>query len=84
MTEISSNLNLNKSAAPRIVAVPPANLPNGALCKDEDMNKRMRALNKDIYQSSKNENKKDVKTFIKWFGGFVALVIGIRFFRNRF
>ena len=68
----------------RIVAQAPEQLPSLTLCRDEDMNKKMRALNNDIYQDSKREKNKSGKTFLKWFGGLVALVIGIRLFRNRF
>lgn len=67
----------------RSVAIAPDNLPSYSLCRDEDMNKKMRALNNDIYQDSKREKNKSEKTFLKCFGGLVALVIGIRFFRNR-
>lgn len=66
----------------RSVAIAPDNLPSYSLCRDEDMNKKMRALNSDIYQDSKREKHKSEKTFLKWFGGLVALVIAIRFIKS--
>lgn len=68
----------------RVVATAPDNLPSYFLCRDEDMNKKMDALNKDIYQSSKREKNKKEKTFLKCFLGLVAVVMGIRFLRSRF
>ncbi len=88
MSEI--NLNQHYSSNPkaerpkRAVAIAPDNLPYYSLCRDEDMNKKMRALNNDIYQSSKKERNKSGMTFLKWFGGLIAVVMGIRFFRNKF
>ena len=47
----------------RIVATAPDTLPSYSLCRDEDMNKKMRALNNDIYQDTKREKNKSGKTF---------------------
>lgn len=65
------------------VATAPDNLPSFTLCKDADLNKKMRALNNDIYQDSKREKNKSAKTFWKCFAGFVLLVMGVKWFRNR-
>lgn len=66
------------------VASAPERLPSYSLCNDSDLNRKMRTLNNDIYRSSKQEKNKSGKTFLKWFGGLVALIIGIRFFRSKF
>ena len=67
----------------RTVVIAPDNLPSYSLCRDKDMNEKMRALNNDIYQSSKKEKNKNGITFLKWFGGLVLFVIGFRFIRNK-
>lgn len=76
--------NLKAERPKRAIASGPVNLPSFTLCKDEDLNKKMRALNNDIYQDSKREKRRKDSNFWKWFGGVVVLVVGIRFFRNRF
>lgn len=68
----------------RIVATAPEQLPSFTLCRDADLNKKMRALNNDIYQDSKQEKNKNGKTFLKWFGGLAAFVMGFKLLRNIF
>ncbi len=88
MSEI--NINQHYSSNPkaertiRAVATAPEHLPSYSLCRDEDMNKRMSALNNDIYQGSKREKNKKEKTFLKCFGGLVLFVIGFRWIKNTF
>lgn len=88
MSEI--NINQHYSSNPkaerpkRAVATAPDNLPSYSLCRDEDLNKKMRTLNNDIYQSAQKEKNKNEMTFLKWFGALVAVVMGIRFFKNKF
>ncbi|MCM1004661.1 MAG: hypothetical protein NC408_10035 [Candidatus Gastranaerophilales bacterium] len=87
MSEVNINQhytsNLKAERPKRTVASAPDNLPSFNLCKDEDLNKKMRVLNNDIYQDSKHEKNKSAKTFWKCFGGLAVLVMGIRFFRSR-
>ncbi len=78
----SSNPKVERSK--RVVAAAPERLPSYSLCRDEDLNKKMSALNNEIYLDSKHEKNKREKTFLKWFGALVAMVIGIRFFRGKF
>lgn len=88
MTEIQTNQNyisnLKAERPKRIVAQPPAQLPSYNLCTNKDLDKRWRALNNDINQDAKREKNKAGKTFLKWFCGLVAVVLGVKLFRKYF
>lgn len=64
------------------VVAPLKNLPSKRLFDNEAANKKFSNLNNDIYADSKKEKKRSLKTFIKWFGAFVLLVLGIRLIRR--
>lgn len=93
MTEVSNNNNLSAhySANPKvnrptgIVATAPVELPKMHLFNDKDANIRMNAINQDIYQDSKKEEKRYGRQFIKVFGACVLAImafIGLkRFFK---
>lgn len=61
----------------RIAASAPAALPSVKMFNNIDADKKMKAINNDIYHGSKREKNSSVKNFIKWFGAFVLLVLGI-------
>lgn len=76
--------NLKAEHPKRTVANAPDNLPSYSLCRDENLNKKMSALNKDIYKDSKKTKNKKETNFLKWFSGLIVLVLGIKLFRNKF
>ena len=84
MTEINSNLNnLNahyssqtKIELPKnVVVTGPESLPGQHVYNDIDAKKRMRAINDDIYQSSKTAKNKENKKFLKVFCGIVLAIL---------
>ena len=94
MTEINSNLNnLNahyssqtKIEIPKhVVASGPNSLPGQHVYNDIDAKRRMRAINDDIYKTSKIQKNKESRKFLKVFSAIVLAIIaalGIkRFFK---
>ena len=83
MTEISKTQNLNshystktKAERPeRSVAIPPNSIPSYHLYNDIDANKKMRAINDDIYEDAQKEKKQFNKKFLKCFLGVVGAII---------
>lgn len=83
MPEISNFQNLNayystETKIPRpenVVVNAPNNLPTAHLFNDKDANKRLESINKDIYVSYKEEEKRETKNFIKFFAGFVIGIL---------
>lgn len=67
-----------------VVASAPENLPRHHLFNDTEANQKMSSINKDIYQASKKENKKDFRTFLKIFGGIVLTIFCIKNIRKFF
>lgn len=61
----------------RITVVAPDNIPTTHLFNHVDADKKMKAINNDIYAGTKQAKSSSVKNFVKWFCGFVLLVLGI-------
>lgn len=81
--EAHYSTNPKTSLPQKIIAQPPETIPVRHLFNDRDANARLKILNQDIYEERKKEKNKDVKTFIKWFGGIVLAIlafIGIKKF----
>ncbi len=82
MSEI--NLNSHYSTNSKVdrpnrpVAMAPTSLPKAHLFNDKDANKRMKAINQDIYVDSKKEERKSGITFLKIFGAFVLAILAIK------
>ena len=84
MSEMNSNLNnLNahyssqtKIEIPqRVVVSGPSALPGQHVYNDIDANKRMKAINDDIYQSSRSVRSSEDKKFVKVFCGIVLAIL---------
>ena len=86
MTEITPNIqNINshyssdyKTVKPKkVVAYGPQTLPQQHIYNDIDANKRLKALDEEIYKISKAEKNKSFKNFWKVFLSIVAGILGI-------
>lgn len=73
--------NETKIKPPKIVAAePPATIPRKALFSNAEADKRMQAINTDIYEGAKKEKAKnefDKKLYFKIFGGVALASAGI-------
>ena len=52
-------------------------MPTTHLFNNVDADKKMQAINNDIYAGTKQAKSSSAKNFTKWFCGFVLLVLGI-------
>ena len=86
MTEITPNIqNINshyssnsKTSRPqRVVVSGPTTIPQQHLYNDIDANNRLKALDEEIYQISKNEKNKSFKNFCKVFLSIVVAILGV-------
>ena len=62
----------------RNVAVANTNLPHTHVFDDRDANKRLSAINNDIYTGAKREKRRKDYAFGKIFGGLVLAVLGFK------
>ncbi|MBQ7764484.1 hypothetical protein IJ384_03830 [bacterium] len=85
MSEINNTQNLNAHYStnakvqrpPKKAVTAPNTLPTMHLYNDRDANKRIKALNQDIYNDSKIEEKRNAFNFAKVFGGIVLAILAI-------
>ena len=88
MSEI--NLNSHYSTNSKVdrpnrpVAMAPTSLPKAHLFNDKDANKRMKAINRDIYVDSKKEENSAGIKFLKFFGILVGAILMIKGLKNIF
>ena len=83
MSEVLNNQNLNSHYSTnakvhrpsRPIANAPQSFTKPHLFDDNDANNRLKAINQDIYNASKNEEKRPLKNFLKIFGTIVAGII---------
>ena len=90
MAEVVSNINLDAhySSNPkverpaRVVANGPTTIPSTHLFDDNDANKRFEGINRDIYEKTGVEKKKNASNFWKIFGSIVGIILIIKGVRN--
>lgn len=82
-TAIQQNLQAHYTSNPKVecpkrtIAAAPDSLPTAHLYNDIDANKKMKAINNDIYQAAQKEQKSESRSFLKVFIAAVLAVLGI-------
>lgn len=83
MTELAYNLNSYYTPNPKaerpenLVVNAPGSVPIVHVYDDIDANKRLKAIDEDIYYGTKQQKNNEKKNFIKIFGGIVLTILGI-------
>lgn len=76
--------NISTPMPKKVVVSPPQTLPSQHLYNDIDANKRLKAINNDIYQDANKEKKKSVCGYFKFLAGFLATILTVSVIKKFF